>query len=144
MGKKVGIWVGFSQFRLCYKIGDVSFFWKNKMKKESLNKATLKKVIAVSAVLALVIWIVADPAMAKITNEEIKEASKTWTSTIKDWSTPIMCGGMALAAIMFFINKYAYALGAIGGTGFMYAAKSFVGDGTGCTVDMAKSLLGIG
>lgn len=119
------------------------------MKKESpsrvfLNKATLKKVIAVSAILALVIWIATDPAMAKITNEEIKAASQTWTATIKDWSTPIMCGGMALATIMFFINKYAYALGALGGMGFMYAAKSFVGDGTECTVDMAKLLLGIG
>lgn len=60
------------------------------MKKESpsrafLNKATLKKVIAVSAILALVIWIATDPAMAKITNEEIKAASQTWTARILFW-----------------------------------------------------------
>ena len=109
-----------------------------------MTKQTLKKVIAISAMLAFIVWVMTDPAMAKITNEEIKAASTTWTSTIKDWSTPIMCGGMALAAIMFFVNKYSYALGALGGTGFMYAAKSFVGDGSGCTVDMAKQILGIG
>lgn len=109
-----------------------------------MKKQTLKKVIAISAMLALIVWIVTDPVMAKIANEEIKAASTTWTSTIKDRLTPIMCGGMVLAAIMFFVNKYAYALGALGGTGFMYAAKSFVGDGSGCTVDMAKQILGIG
>lgn len=114
------------------------------MKKESLNKATLKKVIAISAMLALIVWIVIDPVMAKITNEEIKAASTTWTSTIKDWSTPIMVGGMILAGIMFFINKYAYALGAIGGVIFTYIAKSCISSGAGCTIDMAKQILGIG
>ena len=32
-GKKVGIWVSFSQFRLCYKIGDVSFFLEKQNEK---------------------------------------------------------------------------------------------------------------
>jgi len=102
----------------------------------------MKKVVVTSLLLIALALILTEPALAKITNAEIKEASKTWVSTINDWTPGIMGGGFLLAATMFFLNKYAYALGAIGGTGIVYAAKAFVGDGSGALVDLARVLLG--
>ena len=86
-----------------------------------------KKVLLMSAILVAVSLTI-DPAMAGITSAEIKAASKTWAGTIQDWTPGIIGGGLTLAGVMFFMNKYAYALGAIGGVGFLYAAKSFTGD----------------
>ena len=48
----------------------------------------------------------------------------------------------ALSAIMMFLNKYNYAIGAIGGTAFTYAAKSYMGTGEGALIDMARMLFG--
>ena len=103
-----------------------------------MTKRTLITVIAVCAILPLLI----DPAMAGITSAEIKAASKTWAGTIQDWTPGIIGGGLTLAGVMFFMNKYAYALGAIGGVGFLYAAKSFTGDGQACLINMAQSIFG--
>lgn len=102
----------------------------------------MKKVIVTSVILIAIATILTEPAIAKITNAEIKEASKTWVSTINDWTPGIMGAGFLLSATMFFLNKYAYALGAIGGTGIIYAAKAFVGDGSGALIDLARILLG--
>jgi hypothetical protein len=42
---------------------------------------------------------------------------------------------------MFFVNKYAYAIGAAGGTAFLYGAKSFMGDGEACLISLAQAIL---
>ena len=100
-----------------------------------------KKVLLLSAIL-IAISITTDPACAGITSAEIKAASKTWAGTIQDWTPGIIGGGLTLAGVMFFMNKYAYALGAIGGVGFLYAAKSFTGDGQACLISMAQGIFG--
>ena len=113
------------------------------MEKE-MNKGKMKiygKVIMKTA-LVIGLCMVIDTAMAGITDAQIKAASKTWVSTISDWSPGVVGGGMALAAIMFFLNKYAYGIGAIAGTAFMYASKSYMGDGQAALIDMAKALFG--
>ena len=103
-----------------------------------MTKKTLIIALAVFAILPLLI----DPAMAGITSAEIKAASKSWTATIQDWTPGIIGGGLTLAGIMFFMNKYAYAVGALGGTAFLYAAKAFTGNGEAALTSMAKVLLG--
>jgi hypothetical protein len=82
-----------------------------------------------------------DPAFCGITSDQIKEASKAWSSTIKDWTPMAIGGGLSLAGVMFFMNKYAYALGAIGGTAFLFGAQKFVGDGSSCLLSAAQLLL---
>ena len=81
--------------------------------------------IFTKTIVILAIMIVFDTALAGITNSEIKAASKSWVSTIQDWTPGLTFGGFVMAAIMFFVNKYTYAIGALGGTAFLYAAKAF-------------------
>jgi hypothetical protein len=77
-----------------------------------------------------------------ITDAQVKAASKAWSATIFDW-TPLAVGaGLAIAGVMFFANKYTYALGAIGGSAFLYGAKAFVGDGQTCLISTAQTILG--
>jgi hypothetical protein len=90
----------------------------------------------------LVIALIVDPVYCGITNADIKNASKTWTGTIQDWTPMAIGGGLTLAGVMFFMIKYAYALGAVGGTAFLYGAKAFTGDGQACLISAAQALLG--
>jgi hypothetical protein len=64
----------------------------------------------------LVVALIIDPAFCGIDNAQIKAASKAWTKTIDDWTPLAIGGGLTLSGIMFFVNKYAYAIGAAGGT----------------------------
>lgn len=99
------------------------------------------KVLAKTVVI-LLIMIVLDTAMAGITNAEIKLASKTWVSTIGDWTPGLTYAGFIMAAIMFFVNKYTYAIGALGGSAFLYAAKAFTGSGEAALTSAASIFLG--
>lgn len=98
--------------------------------------------IIMRAALIIGIMVVVDTALAGISNEDIKNASKTWVATLNDWSPIIVGSGFVLSAIMFFLNKYSYAIGVIGGTAFTYAAKSYMGTGEGALIDMARILFG--
>jgi hypothetical protein len=89
----------------------------------------------------LVMALLIDPAFCGITSDQIKAASKEWSGTIKDWTPMAIGGGLSLAGVMFFMNKYAYALGAIGGTAFLFGAQKFVGDGSACLLSAAQLLL---
>jgi hypothetical protein len=100
-------------------------------------KRTLLKVAIIVAVISII-----DSTDAGITSSEIKAATKSWVGTLTDWMPGIMGAGVALAGVMFFLNKYAYGLGAAGGVGMLWAAKAFMGDGQACLIDMAKVLFG--
>jgi hypothetical protein len=102
---------------------------------ESMNKKLFWTCAAI-----LIIALIIDPAYCGITSEQIKAASKSWSGTIKDWSPMAIGGGLSLAGVMFFMNKYAYALGAVGGTAFLYGAQAFVGDGQACLIDLSHNL----
>jgi hypothetical protein len=90
----------------------------------------------------LAVVLMAEPAFCGITDAQIKAASKEMTAKVSDWMPMIMGGGLALAGVMFFINKYAYAIGALGGVGFLYAAKAFSGTGEACLTSAAQWILG--
>jgi hypothetical protein len=106
-----------------------------------LEEVLIKKLFWLCAAV-LIITLIIEPGFCGITDAQIKAASKTWTGTIKDWTPMAIGGGLSLAGVMFFMNKYAYALGAVGGTAFLYGAKAFVGDGEACLISMAQMILG--
>lgn len=108
---------------------------RNKKVKEA-TKIIIKTMVVIG------IMVVIDTALAGISNADIKNASKTWVATLNDWSPIIVGSGFVLSAIMFFLNKYNYAIGVIGGTAFTYAAKSYMGTGEGALIDMARILFG--
>lgn len=115
------------------------------MRKIMLSKKGRRKGYAriiMKAALVIAVMVVIDTTLAGIDNADIKNASKTWISTLNDWSPVIVGSGFALSAIMMFLNKYNYAIGAIGGTAFTYAAKSYMGTGEGALIDMARMLFG--
>jgi hypothetical protein len=89
----------------------------------------------------LLIALIVDAAFCGITSEQVKAASKGWGETIKDWMPLAVSGGLSFAGVMFFANKYAYALGAIGGTAFLFGAQKFMGDGSACLITAAQLLL---
>lgn len=103
-----------------------------------MTKKTKYILMAIFLVLPLLI----DPAVAGITNTEIKAASKSWVSTIGDWTPGLTFAGFVMAAIMFFVNKYTYAIGALGGSAFLYAAKAFTGTGEAALTSAASIFLG--
>jgi hypothetical protein len=84
----------------------------------------------------------AEPAFCGIADVQIKAASKAMAATVTDWIPMVIGGGLALAGVMFFMNKYSYALGALGGVGFLYAAKAFTGTGEACLISAARLILG--
>jgi hypothetical protein len=100
----------------------------------------IKELLKIAVVIAIVSII--DTGICGITSTEIKAATKSWVGTVTDWMPGIMGAGVALAGVMFFLNKYAYGLGAAGGVGMLWAAKAFMGDGQACLVDMAQVLFG--
>jgi hypothetical protein len=82
-----------------------------------------------------------EQAFCGVNNDQIKAASKAMTEVIFDWMPIVIGSGLALAGVMFFMNKYSYAIGALGGVGFLYAAKAFTGSGEACLIS-ALQLIG--
>jgi hypothetical protein len=100
------------------------------------------KQLAISVLVFLAVVLIAEPAFCGITDTQIKAASKAMAATVTDWIPMVIGGGLALAGVMFFMNKYSYALGALGGVGFLYAAKAFTGTGEACLISAAQLILG--
>jgi len=91
------------------------------------------------AVLLMVLFV--DSAYCGITDQQIKAASKTFIGTMSDWMPAIIGGGLFASGICLFANNFKMGLAGLAGTGFLYAAKSFVGDGQGAMIYAAEQLL---
>jgi len=92
--------------------------------------------------LALLVMIVmADPAFCGISDAQIKAASKTFIGTMKDWMPAIIGGGLFGSGVCLFANNFKMGIAGLAGTGFLYAAKSFVGEGETALIHMAAHLL---
>ena len=70
-------------------------------------------------------------ALCEIQNAQIKEASKSFISTMNDWSPAVIGGGLLVSGILIFANNYKSGLSGIAATAFIYAAKAFTGTGEG-------------
>jgi hypothetical protein len=82
-----------------------------------------------------------DQAFCGITDAQIKAASKTFIGTMKDWMPAIIGGGLFGSGVCLFANNFKMGIAGLAGTGFLYAAKSFVGEGEGALIQMAEQLL---
>jgi ABC-type uncharacterized transport system permease subunit len=101
---------------------------------------TGKQIFYISLTL-LVMVLLMDPAYCGITDAQIKAASKTFISTMSDWMPAIIGGGLVGSGICLFANNFKMGIAGLAGTGFLYAAKAFVGTGEGALIQMAEQLL---
>lgn len=92
-------------------------------------------------VLILMMIIIFEPVYCGITDEQIKAASKTFISTMKDWMPVIIGGGLIGSGICLFANNFKMGIAGLAGTGFLYAAKAFVGTGEGALISSVVRLL---
>ena len=92
-------------------------------------------------VLLLVICVlgVVDPAFCGITDAQVKAASKSFVSTMNDWTPAVIGGGLLVSGVLLFTNNYKSGLSGIAATAFVYAAKAFTG--TGEAMLIASALL---
>lgn len=100
-----------------------------------------KRLFYVSLALILMVTIFVDPAYCGITDAQIKAASKTFISTMTDWMPAIIGGGLLGSGICLFANNFKMGIAGLAGTGFLYAAKSFVGTGEAGLIQIAEQLL---
>ena len=98
-----------------------------------------KEIFYVSLAL-LVMLLLVDVAYCGISDAQIKAASKTFISTMSDWMPAIIGGGLVGSGICLFANNFKMGIAGLAGTGFLYAAKAFVGTGEGALIQMAEQL----
>ena len=89
----------------------------------------------------LVMILLVDPAYCGITDAQIRAASGKFIGTMSDWMPAIIGGGLCASGICLFASNYKMGLMGLAGTGFLAAAKAFVGDGQGAMVQAAEQLL---
>lgn len=100
----------------------------------------MSKHIFYMGILVLVMILIFDSAYCGITDEQIKAASKTFISTMKDWMPVIIGGGLIGSGICLFANNFKMGIAGLAGTGFLYAAKAFVGTGEGALISSMAEL----
>lgn len=105
-----------------------------------MNKK-VSSILNFTILLAVVLFI--DSAYCGISDAQIKAASKTFAGTMQDWMPAIIGGGLMGSGICLFANNFKMGIAGLAGTGFLYAAKSFVGDGQAALIDAAVQLLGM-
>jgi hypothetical protein len=91
--------------------------------------------------MVLLVILVFEPAFCGINDEQIKAASKSFTSTMNDWTPAIIGGGLLVSGLLIFANNYKAGLSGIAATAFIYAAKAFTGTGEACLITTMPSKL---
>lgn len=85
--------------------------------------------------------LISNQAYCGINDAQIKAASKTFISTMKDWMPVIIGGGLIGSGICLFANNFKMGIAGLAGTGFLYAAKAFVGTGEGALISSMAQLV---
>ena len=78
-----------------------------------------------------------------ISDEQIKAASDSFVGTINNWTPAIIAAGLFGSGICLFANNYRMGIAGLAGTGFLYAAKAFVGAGKAAVFAVADQILQI-
>ena len=95
----------------------------------------------VSVIVLMIAVLYIDPAYCEITNAQIKAASKAFVGTMNDWALPIIGAGLVGSGICIFASNFKMGIAGLAGTGFLYAAKAFVGTGEGALIQNIGNLL---
>ena len=98
-----------------------------------------KKFFIMSLIFMIMVLII-EPSYCGITNADIKNASKTFVSTMNDWIPAIIGGGLFGSGICLFANNFKMGIAGLAGTGFLYAAKSFVGTGEAALIGISENI----
>lgn len=93
-----------------------------------------KEFFLMDLLILVAVALLIEPAYCGITDVQIKAASKTFISTMKDWMPAIIGGGLIGSGICLFANNFKMGIAGLAGTGFLYAAKAFVGEGEGALI----------
>lgn len=104
-----------------------------------MNKKSLYYII----VPLFVLMFLTDPVFCGITDGQIKAASKSFVSTISDWFPVVIAGGLASGGVLLFTANYKGGLSALAATGFLTAAKAYMGTGESALIETAGKLLGL-
>lgn len=102
----------------------------------------MNRKIYLGVMLCLLTIVLMEPAFCDIVDDNIRRASASFVSTLKDWSTPVIIGGLFGSGVCLFTSNYRMGLAGLAGTGFLYAAKEFADNGSGILLDMAMQLVG--
>ncbi|MCR5224756.1 MAG: hypothetical protein K6C34_01610 [Alphaproteobacteria bacterium] len=89
----------------------------------------------------IIIVLSVEAAHCGISHENIKEASRTFVSVMKDWMPVIVGAGLFGSGICLFASNFKMGIAGLAGTGFLYAAQSFVGTGEAALIQMAQEIL---
>jgi len=100
-----------------------------------------RKMLFINFLILIAMVLIVDPAYCGIQDAQIKAASKTFIGTMKDWMPAIIGGGLVGSGICLFANNFKMGIAGLAGTGFLYAAKAFVGEGEGALVDSVSQLI---
>lgn len=101
----------------------------------------MSKNIYVAFVFMLIVIAFIEPSYCAVTNDQIKAATKTFVGTINDWIPAIIAGGLFGSGICLFANNFKMGIAGLAGTGFLYAAKSFVENGEAALINIADQIL---
>ena len=102
-----------------------------------------KKYIYWGMMLFVLTIVLVEPTYCQVTHSQIKAATKTFVEIMNDWMPAIIAGGLFGSGICLFANNYRMGIAGLAGTGFLYAAKSFVGDGQAAILAIADQILQI-
>lgn len=102
-----------------------------------------KRYLYLGLMLFILTIVLIEPTYCQVTHDQIKAATKTFVETMNDWMPAIIAGGLFGSGICLFANNYRMGIAGLAGTGFLYAAKSFVGDGQAAILTITDQILQI-
>jgi hypothetical protein len=108
---------------------------------ERNNEMNNRTILVIGVVVLAILVLNIDVAYCGIKNDQIKAASVSFIGTMSDWMPAIIGAGLVGSGICLFANNFKMGLAGLAGTGFLYAAKAFVGTGEGALIQMAEQLL---
>ncbi len=102
-----------------------------------------RKYLYLGLVLFILMIVLIEPTYCQVTHDQIKAATKTFIETINDWMPAIIAAGLTGSGICLFANNYRMGIAGLAGTGFLYAAKSFVDEGQAAILTITNQILQI-
>ncbi|MBO4405836.1 MAG: hypothetical protein J5821_03830 [Alphaproteobacteria bacterium] len=114
-----------------------------KSKKKVKCHINNKRYLYLGLMLFILTLVLVEPTYCQVTHDQIKAATKTFVEIMNDWMPAIIAGGLFGSGICLFANNYRMGISGLAGTGFLYAAKSFVGDGQAAVLAIADQILQI-
>ena len=103
-----------------------------------------KKYIYLGMMLFVLTVVLVEPTSCQnISARAISAVTQPVCEMINKWVPVMIAAGLTGSGICIFANNYRMGIAGLAGTGFLYAAKSFVGDGQAAILAIAGQILQI-